>query len=194
MFLVRFKLISHFTFQVQSELSTRIENLNQQINKLESENEEIKMERDDCDKMRLDCIKKHEIQLKALNQNLANLRNELKQQTDKLSQAELSINMEKSNYLELEAKYGNCLDERNELLERCVNSEKACEQMKTQNAELKHKLDDAQSALQELGREHQLLQVQNYKKNNYKWVDDSEATNCTHCKSAFSVTNRKVIL
>ena len=78
------------------------------ISKLESENEEIKIERDDCDKMRLDLAKKHESQLKALNVNLANLRNELKVQSEKLGQCELSMNEEKINYLELEAKFSNC--------------------------------------------------------------------------------------
>ena len=150
------------------------------------------MERDDCDKMRLDLIKKHDTQLKALNQNLASLRNELKQQGDKLAQAELNMNSEKIKYLESEAKYSNCLDERNQLLERCVNAETTCESMNAQKCTLQRKLEDTQSALQELGREHQVLQIQINKKSNYKWVDDSLATNCDHCKKAFSVTIRKV--
>lgn len=40
--------------------------------------------------------------------------------------------------------------------------------------------------------EHQTLQVQNYKKSNYKWVDDSLVSECTQCKKSFTVTNRKV--
>lgn len=59
----------------------------------------------------------------------------------------------------MEAKLSNCMDDRNQLLERCLISEKLCESMKTQNIELKRRFEDTQSALQELGREHQELQV-----------------------------------
>ena len=55
--------------------------------------------------------------------------------------------------------YRNCMDDRNQLLERCLISEKLLESMKSQNVELKRRYEDAQSALQELGREHQELQV-----------------------------------
>ena len=143
--------------------------------------------------MRQDLIKKHDTQLKALNQNLANLRNELKQQFEKVAQIELSMNTERINYLELEAKYSNCLDERNQLLERCLNSESMCEAMTSQKTILQRKLEDTQAALQELGSEHQSLQIQINKKSNYKWVDDSTVNNCDHCKKAFSVTIRKVM-
>jgi chromosome segregation ATPase len=170
----------------------KCENQLERLVQLENENEEIKIERDDCDKMRLDLIKKHDTQLKALNQNLANLRNELKQQFDKVAQIELNMNTERINYLELEAKYSNCLDERNQLLERCLNSETMCETMSVQKTALQRKLEDTQAALQELGSEHQSLQIQINKKSNYKWVDDSKVNNCEHCKKAFSVTIRKV--
>ncbi len=109
--------------------------------------------------MRLDAGKKHETQLKALNQNLASLRNELKQQSEKLAQAELTINTVKGDNLELEAKLSNYTDERNELVQRCITSEQKHEQLKIQNIELRRKLEDTQAGLQELGREHQILQV-----------------------------------
>lgn len=118
------------------------------------------MEKDDSEKMRLDGTKKHESQLKALNQNLANLRSELKQQSEKLAQAELTINTVKGDNLELEAKLSNCTDERDQLLERCLTAERQHELLKTQNVELKRKLEDTQAGLQELGREHQILQVE----------------------------------
>ena len=102
------------------------------------------------------------------------------------------MNSERINYLELEAKYSNCLDERNQLLERCLNSETMCETMSVQKTTLQRKLEDTQAALQELGSEHQSLQIQINKKSNYKWVDDSKVNNCEHCKKAFSVTIRKV--
>jgi chromosome segregation ATPase len=127
--------------------------------RIEREIEELRMEKDDLEKMKLDSSKKHEGQLKALNQNLANLRVELKQQNEKLMQAEITINEIRGSNLEMEARLSNCMDERNELIERCISAEKFSEQMKTQNIELKRKLEDAQSALHELGSEHQALQV-----------------------------------
>lgn len=144
---------------LKNELMTKNDALSKKIEKLNTENEEIKMERDDCDKMRLEAIKKHDNQLKALNQNLANLRVELKQQNDKCAQAEIDCNIVKGSNLELEAKLSNCMDERNQLLERCVQSEKMCENFKVQNIEYKRKLEDSEGALQELAREHQTLQV-----------------------------------
>ena len=121
--------------------------------------EKVKLERDECEKFRLEGVKKHDANLQALNQNLSNLRTELKKQNEKFAQAELTINTVKGENLEMEAKLSNCMDDRNQLLERCMVSEKLCESMKTQNIELKRRFEDTQSALQELGREHQELQV-----------------------------------
>ena len=121
--------------------------------------EKVKLERDECEKFRLEGVKKHDANLQSLNQNLSNLRTELKKQNEKFAQAELTINTVKGENLEMEAKLSNCMDDRNQLLERCMVSEKLCESMKTQNIELKRRFEDTQSALQELGREHQELQV-----------------------------------
>jgi len=167
--------------------------LENELSKVKDENEELRIEKDVSDKMRLDGVKKHDEQLKALNLNLSTLRNELKSQTEKFAQYESNYNAVKGDNLELEAKLSNCVDERNHLLERCLTAEKLCEQMKAQNIEYKRKYEDAESALHELGREHQFLQVQNHKKISSKWVDDSEVNDCAHCHKQFSVTIRKVI-
>ncbi len=166
--------------------------MEKELTKLKDENEELRIEKDVSDKMRLDAVKKHDEQLKTLNLNLSSLRSELKSQTEKFTQNESNYNVVKSENLELEAKLSNCVDERNHLLERCLTAEKLCEQMKTQNIEYKRKYEDAESALHELGREHQFLQVQNHKKISSKWVDDSAVNDCSHCHKQFSVTVRKV--
>lgn len=154
--------------EAKDEYLLKAETLSKKVEKLSVENEEVKMERDDCDRMRLDAIKKHDNQLKALNQNLANLRVELKQQNEKLARVEIDLNVVKGTNLELEAKLSNCMDERNQLLERCVNAEKMCESFKSQNIELKRKYESSESALQELAREHQSLQVHS----NYSTLDE----------------------
>ena len=60
---------------------------------------------------------------------------------------------------ELEAKLENSNDERRMLVERCIASEGECEKLREKVTEHRRKLDDAQAALQELGRENQSLQV-----------------------------------
>ena len=136
----------------KNDFSERLEKLNLEI-------EEIKFEKDDSDRMRQEAVKKYENQLKALNQNLSSLRTDLKIQNEKLILSESNLNIIKGENLELEAKISNFIDERNELIERCVNSEKQHEIIRNQNIDLKRKLEDTQSALQELGQEHQILQV-----------------------------------
>lgn len=145
--------------EIRNDLWSKNEGLEKRVEKLTAENEEVKMERDDCDKMRLEAIKKHDAQLKALNANLAQLRVELKQQTEKSAQLETECNAARGSNLELDAKLSNCIDERNQLLERCLNSEKMCESYKVQSVESKRRLEESEAALQELAREHQTLQV-----------------------------------
>lgn len=119
----------------------------------------VKQERDECENQRLESSKKNQLNSQALNQNLANLRTELKQLNDKLAQSEVTINSIRGDNLEMEAKLSICMDERNQLLERCLISEKLLETTKNNNVELKRRFEDTQAALQELGREHQELQV-----------------------------------
>ena len=145
--------------QNNEDLDKKTETLSETISRLESENEEVKIERDDCDRMRLDAIKKHESQMKALNQNLANLRVELKQKSDRLSESEQVIEKIKSDNLEMESKLSTVIDEKNQMESRCQEAEKRCEAYETQIEELNKKLNDVQSALHEIGREHSTLQV-----------------------------------
>ena len=153
---------------MNSELELEKEKFRKSLDKISQENEEIKMEKDDCDKMRLAAITKHEIQTKALNQNLASLRTELKLQSDKITQLNSDIDQIKGNNLELEAKLSHCTDEKNQLLSQFNETEKLCEKLKSQNVDYKRKLEDTQAALQELGREHQTLQVnENFYINNF---------------------------
>ena len=59
----------------------------------------------------------------------------------------------------LEAMLANKNDERRILLERCIASEDECEKLRDKTAETNLRLEDTQSALQELGRENQAFQV-----------------------------------
>ena len=145
--------------QTEAHLISLNQSLSEQVGRLQIENEEIKLEKEDSDKMRLDAKERHEVKVNALNQNLATLRGEAKQQSEKLAHAEALIMQLKSNQLELEIKLESVTEERNQLVERCINAERMHEHLKIQNIELKRKLEDTQYGLQELGREHQILQV-----------------------------------
>jgi hypothetical protein len=56
-------------------------------------------------------------------------------------------------------KLTNCLEERKSLVERCLNSESACDGYRKRVGLLEHKCEDLETGLNELGREHQSLQV-----------------------------------
>ncbi len=46
--------------------------------------------------------------------------------------------------------------------------------------------------LQELGREHQTLQIVKSRQNERKWERDMEAVTCSNCNIKFSVSTRRV--
>jgi hypothetical protein len=58
--------------------------------------DELKVKFNEIEKSKHDTGKKHELQLTALNQNLANLRTELKLNNEKLNSAETNINLLKT--------------------------------------------------------------------------------------------------
>ena len=66
------------------------------------------------------------------------------------------------------------------------------EKLQGKTTELRKKLEDAQAAMHELGRENQTLQITQNKTMTRKWASDSEVNNCMGCSKAFSVTVRKV--
>ena len=59
----------------------------------------------------------------------------------------------------VEAGLASALEEKRGLLERLMASEAETERTRNMTVELRRKLDDAQAALHELGRENQSIQV-----------------------------------
>ena len=76
-----------------------------------------------------------------------------------LAAAEVSRDENLSKVLELEAGLASSNEERRGLLERLMAAEAETERTRDITVELRRKLDDAQAALHELGRENQSLQV-----------------------------------
>ena len=86
--------------------------------------------------------------------------------TANLSSTEGERDTALSKNLELEAAVGCANEERRGLLERCVSAEGETERSRGITLELRRKLDDAQAALHELGRENQSIQVIRLKSSN----------------------------
>jgi len=132
-----------------------------------------------------------ESRLDTANSDAANLSTEMKKLNENITNIDKERDMALSKTLELEAAVGSANEERRGLLERCVAAEAETERTRNMTVELRRKLDDAQAALHELGRENQSIQVELVKQSGRKWKDDTEVVSCTSCQSGFSLTNRK---
>jgi len=62
---------------------------------------------------------------------------------------------------------------------------------KTEIENLKSKLINAETGLQELGKENQALQVELVQVSGKKWVNDVEVEHCEACSARFGLTVRK---
>jgi len=136
-------------------------------------------------------IKILESRLDSANNDAANLSEEIKTVNENISSIGKERDIALSKTLELEAAVGSASEERRGLLERCVAAEVETERTRSMTVELRRKLDDAQAALHELGRENQSIQVELVKQSGRKWKDDTEVVSCTSCQAGFSLTNRK---
>ena len=79
--------------------------------------------------------------------------------------------------LEMEAKLSNLNEEKRALIERCISSEEQSKWLKDDAIQLKRRLEEAEAALHELGRENVSLQVEANKIGSRKWADDDTYTN-----------------
>ncbi|CAF0973189.1 unnamed protein product [Rotaria sp. Silwood1] len=172
--------LNHNLLQVSESLSNanqtvdiQQEKYEKQINSLENELESR--------------TKKYEMQLLALTENLATVRSELRITNEKLS----NVHQIKSEKSDIEARLVVNQDERRVLLERSLASESKNEKLIFENNQLIKKNTDLESALQEIAREYQVLQIQTNKLNQRRWLNDDDINACMKCNQTFSVTQRK---
>ena len=95
----------------------------------------------------------------SVNVQVESLASEVFTITSNIAGLESERNAALSKTLELEATVSSATEERRSLLERCVAAETETERARGVTVELRRKLDDAQAALHELGRENQTIQV-----------------------------------
>uniref|UniRef100_A0A8C4X5Y0 Early endosome antigen 1 n=1 Tax=Erpetoichthys calabaricus TaxID=27687 RepID=A0A8C4X5Y0_ERPCA len=131
------------------------------------------------------------MQIAALNENIAVLKKDWQSSQRRVGELEKQTDELRGEIAVLEATVQNNQDERRVLLERCLKSEGEMEKVQNKNAEMRRKLDDTTAAMQELGRENQTLQIKHTQALTRKWTEDHEVQNCMCCGKGFSVTIRK---
>lgn len=99
--------------------------------------------------------KKYDMQFSALTENLSAVRSDLKLAHEKL----VDYEQIKSEKADLEARLVVQQGEQQGLLERTITSENRNEKLLLENGQLAKKNSDLESALQEIAREYQGLQV-----------------------------------
>lgn len=164
----------------------RAENVSLQNKLAEEQNRRVALER-----VKEEEATRFEMQQAVLTENLTTVRGDLMTALQKVEDLTRVSEELKGGKLELEAKLENSNDERRLLVERCISSEGDCEKLREKVTEHRRKLDDAQSALQELGRENQSLQITTTKVKTRQWKSDDDVKECETCQKAFSVTIRK---
>uniref|UniRef100_A0A158P9S4 FYVE-type domain-containing protein n=1 Tax=Angiostrongylus cantonensis TaxID=6313 RepID=A0A158P9S4_ANGCA len=98
-----------------------------------------------------------------------------------------SLILQESELSQCEAQRIFVLDSESE----CLNTESDLDFERDRALENKRRFDEALSAMHELGRANQSLQMDISKHTSRAWLDDSAAVNCTSCGKLFSLTVRK---
>ena len=75
---------------------------------------------------------------------------------------------------------------------RFVAEEEQKESLLERSAAYERRIQELQMGLQELGREHQTLQIVKSRQSERKWEKDKEVLSCNTCNLKFGVSIRKV--
>ncbi|CAI8024450.1 Early endosome antigen 1 [Geodia barretti] len=173
--------------QMKRELEKKVTEMSQDIlslqNDLAGKEESLREVREEKDR--------GESQLAALGSNLASVRQQLEGEKRRGKEMERRGKMLDTRVEELTLKIKTLQDERRALLEKVVGEEERTSEAHQLNAGLQKQVQQLEAALQELGREHQTLQVMQARASERKWESDRDATACSGCGKKFSVSVRK---
>ncbi|CAJ0941358.1 unnamed protein product, partial [Mesorhabditis belari] len=125
------------------------------------------------------------------HRKIESLQSEIGLKESQIVEVKGKLNDANSKNEELNKLINSWEDEKKALIERCLNTESDLDFERERATENKKRFDDALSAMHELGRANQSLQMDMSKQSSRKWLDDSEAVNCTACGKVFSLTVRK---
>ena len=134
---------------------------------------------------------KHLTEQKALINNLSNIRTQLESNKVKVQSLETMVTKHTATIAELEGKMRSLEGERNALLEKVVSDEEKTHKLSEEKEVLGRSVKELTSGLQDLAREHQMLQVFHTRQRDKRWEKDDEVEQCASCTSKFSVSNRK---
>lgn len=104
-----------------------------------------------------------QLELTTLRENLDSVRGEWQQALQQVEEKNTESDELRGQVVVLQATAQNSADERRALLERCLTAEQSVEQYKQSESQLKRRLDNAQAAMHELGRENQAMQVRRFR-------------------------------
>jgi early endosome antigen 1 len=130
-------------------------------------------------------------QLAALGSNLAAVRQQLETERRRGQQMEKRGMAQENRIEELTLKTKTLQDEHRALLEKIVGEEEKTGLVQQHNEGLQRQVQQLEAALQELGQEHQTLQVMQSRASQRKWEADSDVPACPGCGKKFSVSVRR---
>ncbi|VDL76202.1 unnamed protein product [Nippostrongylus brasiliensis] len=130
-------------------------------------------------------------EISSLKRSIRTIQSELDEQVRLCAEASKATEELTSANMELSRKVSSWEEEKNALIERCLNTESDLDFERDRALENKRRFDEALSAMHELGRANQSLQMDISKHSSRTWLDDSAAINCTSCGKVFSLTVRK---
>ncbi|EPB71942.1 putative ATP synthase F1, delta subunit [Ancylostoma ceylanicum] len=130
-------------------------------------------------------------EISALKRSIKAIQSELDEQVRLSAESAKTAEELTSANMDLTKKVASWEEEKNALIERCLNTESDLDFERDRALENKRRFDEALSAMHELGRANQSLQMDISKHTSRTWLDDSAAVNCTSCGKVFSLTVRK---
>ena len=75
---------------------------------------------------------------------------------------------------------------------RFLNEEEQKQDLQRANVDLLRQVQQLESGMQDLGREHQTMQVVQQRLDERRWEDDKTVTHCRGCNKRFGVATRRV--
>jgi len=130
-------------------------------------------------------------EIESLKRTINDIKGELFKSEAKAQQLQVQTDEVLNEKIEMENKFKSSEERNTRLLERLMSDQTESERLQETINELRRKLEDSLSGLQELGRENLSLQMENAKAQGRKWADDSIVTSCLSCSKEFTLTVRK---
>lgn len=135
--------------------------------------------------------KSHELQLERLDNELSSAKQKLRDSQGVVEELNKENERLYGKVNISEVTIENLMDERKLLQKSVIESEERNHLIAQENAKLITDLEKTQTTLNEIAQEHSHLLYTQARKQNRKWENDAEVTNCKSCYKEFGVSLRK---